>query len=208
MPDVSFFGTDLEFAVKCAPGTSSYISRKRNIISLYDKAVHGRNLAKQKNVDENHHKCSFSGTLDSQRHLLLECKDPDLILMRERTFDTFHRELDSVLHHQDKWHSIFYSLARLAWSLDTPDLERFWLGTYNHQTWSRLCGDEDHHILHSTREKHELLSCIQTLTRPLRKFVEEAISSQCVQGSAASHHLISSVSPSSITLCSLFSDFQ
>jgi hypothetical protein len=139
-------GTDLEFAVKCAPGTSSYISRKRNIISLYDKAVHGRNMAKQKNVDENHHKCSFCGTLDSQRHLLLECKDPDLILMRERTFDTFHRELDSVLHHQDKWHSIFYSLARLAWSLDTPDLERFWLGTYNHQTWSRLCGDEDHHI--------------------------------------------------------------
>jgi hypothetical protein len=55
-------------------------------------------------------------------------------------------------------------------------LERFWLGTHNHQTWSRLCGDEDHHILDSTREKHELLSCIQTLTHPLRKFVDEAIS--------------------------------
>jgi hypothetical protein len=32
--------------------------------------------------------------------------------------------------------------------------------------------------------------------------------SKCVQGSAASYHLISSVSSSSITLCSLFSDFQ
>jgi hypothetical protein len=84
--------------------------------------------------------------------------------MRERTFDTFHRELDSVLHHQDKWHSIFYSLARLAWSLDTPNLERFWPGTYNHQTWSRLCGDEDHHILHSTREKHERLCLVSKLS--------------------------------------------
>ena len=123
-------------ATRCAPVPTTLAQRRFNMHVIYDKLVHGRNKRKQTKRQEDG-VCPTCKKQETQARILLECCSPRLTLLREvyrRKWRNFRNSRTQDLLAAP----LLESLDKLAWSPRTPHVERYWLGTHDSDSWTRL----------------------------------------------------------------------
>ena len=139
--------------------------------------MHGRNRAKSaKNEDEEHElrRCGICGDNDSQAHQMVECshdsfKDIRLLayaqqLQIQQQYDRGQggRVIPPIWVRETG-----AALIRLCQTINTPEVERLWLGTWTLQTLRSLCPVITATERIGQRERSGFIRYIAALTAPL-----------------------------------------
>jgi hypothetical protein len=122
-------------------------------------------------------KCKLCGMIDSQRHMLWECRgSPIMSGLREKAKDAqstiLHRIIQGTkgVAAPPLW--IRQALIRyrtLCWDGDGEHLERLWLGTWNDDTIKLITGEEDLDRLVDFMERQIFRKCVREVMSPLRE---------------------------------------
>ena len=104
--------------------------RARRVRIIWDQGWHGGNIAKGDPTDLELTRCVLCGELDSERHWLVECRHPECVGIRSKTFARIST-LKGKLHASCVMEKALIS-SIVEWSQTRPDAARIWTGL-----WSR-----------------------------------------------------------------------
>ena len=175
-------GVHLDFAAYCWEPSSQdkgvWGNAKRSKWVL-DKGAHGRTMAKGKKDAEKTEaeKCKLCGMIDSQRHMLCECRgSPIMSGLREKAKDAqstiLHRIIQGTkgVAAPPLWiRQALIKYRTLCWDGDGEHLERLWLGTWNDDTIKLITGEEDMDRMVDFMERQIFRKCVREVMSPLRE---------------------------------------
>jgi hypothetical protein len=170
-------------AVVHPPKNTSYWAAARRAVIIFDWMGHGRNRAKpasltplQKTQIE---KCTRCQRPDSQQHIILECSHPPFNAIRcsARTSQALVASKLCKKHHRRKHRPLRHLITTfisLCWRADTPDLSRYWLGTWTADTLATVLPQPLTEPM--TRPQRALyISTVRALTKPLLTAFDELL---------------------------------
>jgi hypothetical protein len=166
--------TALEFTASIhKPKNQSYWAAARRALIVFDWMGHGRNRAKLESHSPNQQaheaKCRQCRLMDSQEHLMLECTHGPLNAIRCAARTKQSSLAAKLLKEHEKSPNLKHfikSLTSKCWNKTTPDLSRYWLGTWSQDTLeSLLLQSQNAPLAMTTRDKY--IEIATTLTKPL-----------------------------------------
>ena len=144
---------------------------------------HGRNRAKLPSLTPEQRAqaalCTRCGRQDSQQHLILECSHPPLTAIRchaRTTQAILALSLSRKYHlrkHQPLRHFI-KTFTASCWREDTPDLSRYWLGTWTTDTLTTVL-QQPLTAPMTSPQRALFLSTARALTKPLLLAFDELL---------------------------------
>jgi hypothetical protein len=164
--------TDIRMAMQCTDRPRTIAQKRFNMIVIYDKMVHGRNKAKQTKIPGDA-LCPLCHQPETQAHILVDCRLPRLALIRafgRRQWRDFYVACES----DPLTGPLVENMDRCAWSNSTANVERFWLGTHDTDSWMRVVAPYKNRQL-SGSELTSVLSAFQKATTILRRIANQII---------------------------------
>ena len=170
----------MEFASYCWSGSEDggVWDNAKKAKWILDKGAHGRNMAKGKTgLDKQEAaKCKLCGQIDSQRHMLLQCRGSAVFTpLRERAKDAQATILQKIIQGTKgcpapaQWiRKALINFRDLCWDDRWEHTERLWLGTWNNDTTRAVSGMEDIDQRVDFLERQAFRKHIKELMDPLR----------------------------------------
>ena len=155
----------MALAASCSQPTTTTSKRRFNMQVLFDKVVHGRNLAKETRKESDKY-CPHCNVIDSQAHIILSCQCPRLAQARQQGLDTWTEFLHTKTATNPLVQPLITALHHRAMSPHTPHVERYWLGTHDTSSWTSLT--QDYVGTLSAQQLDILHATFKTATRILR----------------------------------------
>ena len=132
-------GTSLALANRCWKTLAkTFVQQNIALRHILDKYWNGRNRAKglYGQARKDALKCLVCRGEDSQRHLILDCRHEDLDDIRQQARENLQIELENLeedmLINGRYQQSIALFIYEQAFNTSYPDIDRLWLGTWNH----------------------------------------------------------------------------
>jgi len=165
--------TSLAFTAKVHPPTStSSWALARRTLMVFDWLGHGRNRAKMKTTlaeKTRERKCPHCHQPDSQGHCMLACRNPRFTEIRTEARITQSKIATALMEKNGPHQKHFIQqLCTASWEMNSPHVERIWLGTWRPEMLPGLIATPTTARLGATT-RHQYISLARQLTAPLLK---------------------------------------